>query len=247
MKSNTLNSLKIIEERLDEIKGVWIPSSRKNDTGVGKTLEDFLGKEEDNLSLPDFDGLEVKSQRLDSTSLITLFTKSPSFPRGANSKIRTLYGQQDDIGKVIHTSIQGNKTNKYKNEYGFSIHVDRKNEKINLNIYDKNNKNVKNNDIHWSFKQLKNKFKKIESVCYVQAQSKKVSGVEHFKYEQITLLLKPSFENFLKCIENGKIIVDIRVGVYRSGKRIGKTHDHGTAFRINKSNFNYLFEKTIKK
>lgn len=27
-------------------------------------------------------------------------------------------------------------------------------------------------------------------------------------------------------------MIDIRIGVYASGKNKGKTHDHGTAFRI---------------
>ena len=41
-----------------------------------------------------------------------------------------------------------------------------------------------------------------------------------------------TFENFLNALENGDIFVDIRIGVYNTGKNIGKTHDHGTGFRI---------------
>ena len=30
--------------------------------------------------------------------------------------------------------------------------------------------------------------------------------------------------------------IDIRIGVYKTGSNFGKTHDHGTGFRISDSN-----------
>lgn len=46
------------------------------------------------------------------------------------------------------------------------------------------------------------------------------------------LLSGLTLDKMLTTIENGDLMIDIRIGVYASGKNKGKTHDHGTAFRI---------------
>lgn len=245
MNENTHKSLTLLTQHLKEVKGQWIPSSRIHNTGIGKTLEDLILKQEDNLSLPDLDGLEIKSQRLNSKSLVTLFTKSPTFPRGANTYLREKYGTEENTHKIIHTTIYGNKINNYKEKFGFKAEVDRINQKLNLNIYDNIGIELEKNKIHWSFQNLQNKFKKIESIGYVTAAHKIKDGTEYFRFENITLLLEPTFENLINNLENGLIAIDLRLGIYRSGKRQGKTHDHGTGFRIKKENFDKLFNTVI--
>jgi len=39
---------------------------------------------------------------------------------------------------------------------------------------------------------------------------------------------------------------DIRIGVYHSGKSAGRTHDHGSGFRIKRENFNEIYRSYIK-
>ena len=51
-----------------------VKSLRRGPTGVGKTLETFLGIQENNLYLPDLGQIELKAHRDDSSNLITLFT-----------------------------------------------------------------------------------------------------------------------------------------------------------------------------
>lgn len=245
MNDNTHNSLLLLKKHLKDVQGQWIPSSRIHNTGIGKTLEDLIQKQEDNLSLPDLDGLEIKSQRANSKSLVTLFTKSPSFPRGSNTYLREQYGTEEDSYKIMHTTLYGHNINNYKEKFGFRVELDRSNERLNLNVYDNTGNILEKNNIHWSFSDLQKKFKKIDSVGYITAEHKTKNGIEHFKFEKITLLLEPTFENFLSNIENGLIAVDLRLGVYRSGKRKGKTHDHGTGFRIKKENFDKLFNTVI--
>lgn len=50
---------------------------RAGNTGIGKTLEDLLGIEENNVPGPDAVGVELKSTRRSSNNLTTLFTKEP--------------------------------------------------------------------------------------------------------------------------------------------------------------------------
>ena len=69
----------------------------------------------------------------------------------------------------------------------------------------------------------------------VFADCKRRGGHEYFHYREAWIL---------KDIDPTKFLVlskyDIRLGVYRSGKLIGKPHDHGSAFRLTK-----LTEKTF--
>ena len=48
-------------------------------------------------------------------------------------------------------------------------------------------------------------------------------------------------ENLLKMIDEGDIMYDIRIGSYKSGRNIGKPHDHGSGFRIKEYNICKLY------
>ena len=57
----------------------WVENGRfGNHGGIGNTLEDFLGIAENNLPIPNAAEWELKAQRLNSTSLTTLFHIEPS-------------------------------------------------------------------------------------------------------------------------------------------------------------------------
>lgn len=60
----------------------WIQNARHgNQGGIGNTLEDLLGIEENNLPIPNAAEWELKTQRLKTSSHTTLFHMEPS-PRG---------------------------------------------------------------------------------------------------------------------------------------------------------------------
>ena len=40
-------------------------------------------------------------------------------------------------------------------------------------------------------------------------------------------------------------MIDIRIGSYKSGKNLGKTHDHGTGFRIKPEDLKNLYSEKI--
>ena len=72
-KQSLINKLKEIAEM------GWIPNARRgNAGGVGNTLEDLLGIEENNLPMPNAAEWELKTQRANTTSLTTLFHTEPS-------------------------------------------------------------------------------------------------------------------------------------------------------------------------
>ena len=70
-------------ELIEKLKTIsaqgWIENRRPgNDGGIGNTLEDLLDIEENNLPLPNAAEWELKTQRLTTTSLTTLFHMEPS-------------------------------------------------------------------------------------------------------------------------------------------------------------------------
>ncbi|OGI62734.1 hypothetical protein A2W78_00055 [Candidatus Nomurabacteria bacterium RIFCSPLOWO2_12_40_14] len=109
MQKRTLTQIKKDLKELSE-KG-WIKSNRKHNTGIGKTLEDYLGITENNIALPDFGVMELKSQRINTISMMTLFTKSPEGI--TNSEIRKRFGYPDPEFpkiKILHQTISDGMT-----------------------------------------------------------------------------------------------------------------------------------------
>ena len=239
-------SLEYLKTKLTEYKDTWVEASRGSDTGIGHTFEEkILEKVEDNLADPDLASLEIKSQRKESSSKMTLFTKSPSYPLRANTFIRDNYGIEDHTypdKNVIHTSFFGNKISHYKDNYGFKLESNDADKKLYLNVYD-SDKNKIDTEIYWTYDKLEEIMEtKIKNIGFVQAKTKKENNTESFKYEKLTVLMNPNINKFIESINDGTIQFDIRIGTYRSGKNKGKPHDHGSGFRISKNKFHKLFD-----
>ena len=86
-------------KKLKEVNKMgWILNARRgNQGGIGNTLEDLLEIEENNLPMPNAAEWELKAQRLNSSSLTTLFHMEPS-PRGVrfvSQVLLPMYGRQE--------------------------------------------------------------------------------------------------------------------------------------------------------
>lgn len=241
---------KIIEGFKSDFKAIkekgFVPSSRIHDTGIGKTFEDLIGIYENNNFLADYKGvLELKSSRELSESMVTLFTKAPAFPKKVNTVLREKYGQADGDAegmKILHTTVSAAKFNTFINKYGFKLEVDETNKKILLQIKDLQTGKFEETEIYYTFDQLKEIIeKKCDYIAYISAETKKEGGKEFFKFNKAVLLSGLTFDKFIDFVKKGIIVYDIRLGVYRSGKNKGKTHDHGSGFRILKANMSQVF------
>lgn len=220
-KSFTINELK---NRLSILKKKgFVSSLRSHNTGIGHTLEQFLGLRENNISLPDLGRLELKSQRIKSASLITLFTKKPDDLLNSKALEKFGYPREKDNLRVLHQTITATKANKQ----GFKLN----NTKTKLKI-------LKNNEYVFSYNktELKNLFNKKfgKGIILVLATSKKDSkGREKFHYQEAYILKNGSFNAFLK-----NLFYDIRIGRYPDGR----PHDHGSAFRLKKTGLPNVFK-----
>jgi len=236
--------------KMKEIKKMgFVQSHRKGPTGIGKTLEDLLGITENNIAGPDFSVYELKSARKDSTSMLTLFTKTP-LPRGANRKLLEAFGYRQRKKptsyqqKTLNGSIV-NESNIPVEDKELHVTVDSiKPNNVGLKIEVKEGKiiigNPKGVKAYYDENTLKEAFeKKYHKLIYVLAETKREKGKEYFWYNEAYLLDGFSFQNFARLIKEGKMKVDIRIGHYPNGR----LHDHGTGFRILPKYLPECFEK----
>lgn len=78
-------SLEDLKARMGRIANSWHPTVASGDQAAGRTLENLLGVAENNISLPDFGEIEIKTQKSDSVNYISLFTKEPGNNYGGAS------------------------------------------------------------------------------------------------------------------------------------------------------------------
>jgi hypothetical protein len=232
----------------DKIKGKEFKSNRRSNTGIGKTFEDIIGVEENNNLLVDYKGeIELKSQRAYTQSKITLFTKAPTSPSSATSSIVEKYGSPDPVypqHKIIHSCAQGTNFNSLKGRWGFKLDVRRDECRVYLLIKDLQTGKIVENDIYWSFDNLKERVEtKCKNIAYITAKTKKIGEEEYFTFDKAVLLSGLTFDAFLDHIENDTIVFEIRKGVYKSGKNKGQPHDHGGGFRIAKKKIDLVFKR----
>jgi hypothetical protein len=249
------------EELIEELKKIramgWIPNARRGNVGgVGNTLEDLLGIEENNLPIPNAAEWELKCQRVETTSLTTLFHMEPS-PRAVRFVPQVFllkYGWRHEEAGTNYPdtemSFRQTITGNARSDRGFKVVVDKKQKKV-LISFDSNAvagkhkdwlKTIKNrvglNELspqpYWGFDDLEHKAgTKLLNCFYLQAKTKKERGKEFFSYEKISVLTKFSIRAFINAIEKGYVYVDFDA---RTG------HNHGTKFRLRQGKLPELYE-----
>lgn len=254
-KENLINELKKISEM------GWIKNARsKNHGGIGNTLEDLLGITENNLPIPNAAEWELKSQRIDTSSLVTLFHSEPS-PRAIKFVPKVLllnYGWKHQEAGITYPnnemSFRQTIHGLSSSDRGFCVKIDRENKKI-LISFDSS----KVADSHcewlacverkiglqelepqpyWGFDDLANKAgTKLLNCFFVQAEVKKENSQEYYHYTKVMMLQRFSFEGFLEQIEKGNILVDFDA---RTG------HNHGTKFRMRQNCLPLLYNKVTQ-
>lgn len=222
----------------------WIRTHRAGPTGIGKTLEDLLGITENNLDEPDFGEYELKSCRIDSNSMLTMFTRSPQ-PSRSNTYLRMKYGYSsgayDNDEKVLHSTLSADRFTPIA-DTGHRLKIWCDVDGIYILSEDGREK------VYWSREALKKCFERKykNKFVYAKALSRGVGAAEEFKFIEAYEVSGFDYEAFIDLLENGKIYVDLRIGQYHDGKNKGKTHDHGTAFRIKESDQPMLFKTKIR-
>ncbi|HJJ42440.1 MAG TPA: MvaI/BcnI family restriction endonuclease [Methanocorpusculum sp.] len=249
----TSDEEKIIIKFRDQFQKIkskgFIESHRTHNTGIGKTFEDLMNIKENNIQDADYKNLiEIKTKRIDSESMITLFTKSPDYPPNSNSYLREKYGVIDKTYnmKTLHTTVSAIKYNTFKEDIGFKLECSDEDRKLYILIHDSITGKILERRIFYTYETLEKIVSaKCANIAYVNAENRiNNNGLEEFRYTSAKLLTGCTFEKFISAVKDGTITYDIRIGFYKSGKSFGKTHDHGSGFRIKKSDISAIFTVT---
>lgn len=197
----------------------------------------------------DMFGYEIKSHREETASYITLFTKSPNFPSRANSYLKDRFGVPYDDNpalKKLHTSMFASRFNTFGSGLSFRLVNDRMRGIVKIGVYDVVSKELIDDSVGYTYDCLEKVLKKkLKDLFYVTAERKFIDEDEYFFFSKAEIYSNPSIDKFLELLDRGLIMFDIRIGSYKSGRNVGKAHDHGSGFRILESNLRLLLSERI--
>lgn len=251
-------------EKLKEISNAgWIRNRRHgNHGGIGNTLEDLLGIEENNLPIPNAAEWELKTQRLKTSALTTLFHIEPS-PRALKfvpSILLPHYGwphqmagkKYPETERSFRQTIHGNT----RSDRGYCVQIDHQERKILISFnhefvgerhsdwLEMVKQNIGFGELdpqpYWGFDDLEHKAgTKLLNTFYVQAAVKKdkTTKEEYYHYSKVLMLQKFDFDGFLRQLDAGNILIDFDA---RTG------HNHGTKFRLRQNCLPELYEKVTE-
>jgi hypothetical protein len=249
---------KALIQKLKEIRQMgWVPNGRVgNSGGVGNTLEDLLGIQENNLPIPNAAEWELKCQRINSNSLVTLFHMEPSptalkfVPQILLPNYGWMHKEASKKYPDTERSFRQTISCKGRSDRGFTVRIDRNEQKV-LISFDQESVDKKHSNWlagviqktggadldpqpYWGFSDLYHKAgTKLHNCFFVEADCKIENEIEYFKYERIWMLSGFSLDKFIFAIELGDILVDFDA---RTG------HNHGTKFRFRNNRLPELYE-----
>lgn len=238
----------------------WIKNRRgDNHWAPWNMLENLLWIKENNLPLPDAGKWELKSQRKNTTSLITLLHKEPSpathkfvpqifLPHyGWSHKQAGLKYPASEMSfrQTIHSNAHSDR--------GFKVQIDKENQRVSI-VFDASKisedhaewrSSVEsriglwdlNPAPYWSFEDITIKVgTKLWNCFYVVADTKKEAGEEYFRYERILMCSGLNLEGFFEWLKSGRILVDFDA---RTG------HNHGSKFRMRQNYWTELYAEVV--
>lgn len=217
MQEKEIKELKAKFDKISKkgyIKGIYNCSS-----SIGRTFENELNLPRNEFSVPDYNGIEIKTRRTYSKSRITLFS---AVPDGEDlfevERLKKKYGypyKRDKDYKALYANVYGNRKTFAGLSYQYKLEVNRSEEKILLCIYNKYDDLIERK-VYWSFSCLENKIKnKLNILAIVNAWPKNINGWNYFNYYKIDFYTIKEFKTFLNLIEDGTIRITLKVDIHR--------------------------------
>jgi hypothetical protein len=209
-------------------KAGYVRSTRSGPTGVGHTFETLLNLKEDNIALPDLGEVEIKARRVNSSSMVTLFTFNRKVWRMKPLEAVKKYGTLDKNGRqgLYFTMTRA------PNSTGLLLHIEAEDISV---------RHVSGEVVAvWNLEELTQQFmKKIPALVIISALSELRDGIEWFNYTRAQLLTGTSPAILREQILAGNVVVDLRLH-----DKITRARNHGTGFRAHEDKLTALF-KTV--
>lgn len=230
---NDASSLPVINfrQKLKQIsKRGFVKSLRTSDTGIGKTLEELFGIPENNVSNDfQFGGriIELKSQRINASSRVTLITKSPYWDPLSAEEIIKKYGYPDAKARQgLKVTITATAFNARR----LKLQVNKRNNRIDI-IHEQDGIIC-----YFKIDELMSRVrdKLAQNLLIVFAETQKKGKTEYFHYCEAYFLSELSEENFERLLLDGKIVWEFRMDIRprKTGNHGLFVRDHGAGFRI---------------
>lgn len=237
-----------LNKEFNRIKSMGcVPEIHEGYGGIGDTFENLLGKEKADFCFPDYDGIEIKTRRSYSKSLISLFCAVPDGEELFEiERLRNEYGYPDkDIkeAKVLHAVVYSNKLCSIGSKYFFKLDVDENQQKVYLCVLNKE-LNLLERKVYWSFDELKEKLQcKLKYLMLIDAWTNNINGKMHYKYYKAVFYKLKDIDTFIELIKKGYISITFRISVYKGNYRYGLPHNHGLSFGISNDHLPLLYDK----
>ncbi|MCP5493714.1 MAG: hypothetical protein H7A23_04100 [Leptospiraceae bacterium] len=204
----------------------FMPSTRKGPTGIGHTLETYLGIQENNEATPDVEGAELKAHRTKGNSLVTLFTFNNKVWKMNPLDAIKKYGSYDKDGRkgLYYTmSLKPNSA-------GLFLDV----QKTEISVRHVSGEVV----AIWELQTLADRFlQKMPALLFVSAFTEERGGIEYFHFYRAQLMKGTSPELLADQFREENILVDLRLHDKGTMAR-----NHGTGFRTYENKLPLLFQ-----
>jgi len=194
-----------------------------SDTGVGRTLEKYLGIEMNSSKSPDYKGIELKAYRKNRGIRKTLFAQVPNWSLSKlKSSKEILYNFGYHRGEIL--KLYCTITCLKRNSQGLRLRVD--DDKALL--FENSNKDKLSDFLVWEFEILQNRLlNKHKETFWIESKSTFIRGKEHFIYTTVMHTKSPSASQFTPLLEQGDITVDHLIS-----EKLGKVVEKGPLFKI---------------
>lgn len=213
---------------------------------IGMLLENQLGIDNNDFSFADIDGIELKTSDCLSKYPISLFSCGCDGPDFFELKrLVERFGVCDydfPCAKVMYICLSNKEFSNWGKNLKMKLDIDWQKEKVFIIVANTNGKIIEKKS-YWNFSTLENIMeRKLKYMCYVLHKTSFYNKRKYCKFEKVIFLKNRGFIHFLRLLENGEIIVNIKYGVHKRGRKAGQAYNHGTAFILKKNALFYLFE-----
>lgn len=218
----------------------YVKSLRRDNTGIGYTLEYYLGIPENNFGGGDFifhgNVVELKARRNTSTSRVTLFTKVPNWDPMSTREIIERYGYIDEKGR------QGLKNTLSTTSYtsqGLKLELTRSK----VLIVDAEGNQLAYFDNGELQEKFTSKFGRNMLLVGADVRVDR-DGIESFHYNRAVLYENLLPNRFWEMLEQGDIVFDFRFDIREHNEGFGDyfVRDHGPGFRVLNGDIGELYE-----
>lgn len=236
-----------LKRKIDIVKNKrWIRIPKKGYGEVGLKFEEELNLSNNDFSVPDFNGIEIKVKRITSNYPITMFSCTCDGPELFEMKrIVQKYGANSSSkqkSKVLFITLSCLKYSNWGNFLKMKLEVDRRDNRVYIVIAHSNGKIIERK-AYWQLSTLDEIMKrKMHYLCFVTYDTIYSGKARYACFLDDNYLVYRDFDKFVELLESGDIVVNIKCGIYRDGTKAGKLHDHGTSFQIFKSALFELYE-----